>query len=116
MKAPMWSFVISSLVYIAAFWAASAYLKNIGLEPGSSKSILCGCFAFALSWLAGSAVDWAAPAPPPRHQGQAREAAQTESPEDADTASDSDRKAEPEKAPRAPIDMSALEAAAKALK
>lgn len=53
----MWSMLISLAVYVLAAWGASSFLKNQGLDPGFSKRVLAGCFAFAVSWLVGYGID-----------------------------------------------------------
>lgn len=78
----MWSFILSGIVYIIAFWAASAYLRSAGLEAGWPKHILCSCFAFALSWMAGSAADWVAGPAPAAHHASAGPKEEPETEED----------------------------------
>lgn len=55
----MWNLVISTIVFIIAAWYIHRYMDEREMPKGTTRSVLVFLIAYAVSWGAGEAADWA---------------------------------------------------------
>jgi hypothetical protein len=54
----MWSLIISTLVFFAAFAYLRRFLEEQGIPKGTTRATLIFTFAFLLAWGAEKAANW----------------------------------------------------------
>jgi len=55
----MWNLIISTIVFIIAAWYVHRIMDEREMPKGTTRSVLVFLIAYAVSWGAGEAADWA---------------------------------------------------------
>jgi hypothetical protein len=54
----IWNILISTAVFVVAFWTIKKWLASHELKQGATRSLLAFVLAYAVSYAAGALVDW----------------------------------------------------------